>query len=243
MDKNDASRIVVVTGASKGIGAQIARKLEAQGYSILGVSRKRPATGAWAAGYVECDLADEESVVRLIQELGHVDRVWGLVNCAGVGKGGAIEDLSLDDFRSVFMINTFVPAMVAQAVTSQMVDGGRIVNICSNVMHGKPYRSVYGSSKAALAAMTKTWALELASRNITVNAISPGPVDTELFRRRHPQGSAAETEVTAKIPLERIATTEDVAYIAAMLMSTDAGYVTGQIVTVDGGATIGAGPA
>jgi NAD(P)-dependent dehydrogenase (short-subunit alcohol dehydrogenase family) len=115
---------------------------------------------------------------------------------------------------------------------------GKIVNIASRAIFGVKNRSSYAAAKSALVGLTKTWALELAEYNINVNAVAPGPVNTELFRKTRPIGSIEEQEVLQEIPLKRIGKPEDIANMVAFLISDDSNFVTGQILCVDGGGSI-----
>jgi len=117
---------------------------------------------------------------------------------------------------------------------------GRIVNVTSLTTLGTPERTPYAASKAALETCTRIWAGELASTGITVNAVSPGPIETELFRERSSAGSEREARFLESIPLHRVGTPAEIAHVITMLLHEDAGYMTGQIVRVDGGGSIGA---
>jgi NAD(P)-dependent dehydrogenase (short-subunit alcohol dehydrogenase family) len=115
---------------------------------------------------------------------------------------------------------------------------GRIVNICSRVVHGGSDRTSYAAAKSALLGCTRTWALELAPYGITVNAVSPGPIETELFRANHPVGSEAEQRSLSSIPLGRFGQAAEVAAAVTFLLSDEAAYITGQNLGVDGGGSL-----
>jgi NAD(P)-dependent dehydrogenase (short-subunit alcohol dehydrogenase family) len=116
---------------------------------------------------------------------------------------------------------------------------GRIVNISSVTVLGFPERTSYAATKAALVSFTRTWALELATTGITVNAIAPGPIETDMFRTNNPVGSPGEARYLAIIPMQRLGRPADVAAATAFLVSRDAGFITGQTLFVDGGASVG----
>lgn len=230
-------RRCIVTGATRGIGHAICEALAGE-YDIVGLARTRPK--GWAGDFIECDLSSFAGIEHACAAISSYDHVWGLVNNAGIGAADSIGEIRLETLQQVFTINAFAPAMLASSVSMRMNDGGRIMNVCSSAMLGKPERTAYGSSKAALASMTRTWALELAPRGITVNAVSPGPIETELFRDRNPKGSPGEQSALAASPMHRLGTPAQVAALVRLLMDPCADYTTGQIVGVDGG--ISAGP-
>jgi NAD(P)-dependent dehydrogenase (short-subunit alcohol dehydrogenase family) len=116
---------------------------------------------------------------------------------------------------------------------------GRIVSISSRAALGKELRTVYSATKAALHGMTKTWALELGAHGITVNAVGPGPIDTELFRRVNPADSPRTKAIIEGIPVKRLGTPEDIAHAVASLLDERAGFITGQVLYVCGGMTVG----
>jgi NAD(P)-dependent dehydrogenase (short-subunit alcohol dehydrogenase family) len=115
---------------------------------------------------------------------------------------------------------------------------GRIVNVSSLVTLGMPERTAYGAAKAALEACTRIWAGELATTGITVNAVAPGPVETELYRQRSPEGSPRESEMLSRIPMGRVGQPREIAHTICHLLDDDAAYLTGQIIRVDGGGSV-----
>jgi len=234
-DPLDASPKCVVIGASGAIGSAVAQLMVAEGFEVIGLSRLRPTD--WSGRYIECDLSDPDSVIAvksLLSSLG----VQAVVNAAGIGMSDSISSLDFDTMSRGFTTNVFGPATVVAALAVGMSEGGTIVNVCSNVMSGRPDRNTYASSKAAVAALTRCWALDLAPRRVRVNAVSPGPVESPLFRKRRPVDSDAEREALRRIPLGRLLQPSEVASVVLFLSSAQSGTMTGQILTVDGGETI-----
>lgn len=238
-------KVALVTGASYGIGFAIAEGMAKAGATIVfndirqelvdkGLAAYREA-GVEAHGYV-CDVTDEDAVQAMVkqiaQEVGVIDI---LVNNAGITKDGLLMMMKPEDFDAVIAANLRGTFLCMKAVARQMVKQryGRIVNLSSVVgLRGNAGQVNYAASKAGVIGMTKSLAKELAGRNITVNAVAPGFIDTDM--------TAALTE-TAKnaalgsIPMGRMGTPENVAKAVAFLAGEDAGYITGQVLAVDGG--------
>lgn len=129
------------------------------------------------------------------------------------------------------MTQAFVAAMKARRE-------GRVINVCGHLGLGSSGHTSYGAAKLGLIACTRTWALELASYNITVNAVSPGPVETEAFRAAHPAGSQEEQQLLAGVPMRRFAQPEEIAAAVTFLLGNEAGFITGQVLGVDGGYSV-----
>lgn len=227
----------IVTGASRGIGASICKSLMDAKFDVIAVSRTAPDTKV--SRFIKCDFKSESSVADLCLELKNHGSLWALVNNAGVGFADSISSVNSDDMSRLFQVNVFAAAQLAKAASASMKDGGRIVNVGSVAGLGQAERQSYSASKATIMAMTRSWALDLASQSITVNCVNPGPVSTEVFREKYPQGSEGEKRYIEATPLGRIATTSDVASLVKFLISSESRHITGQNLFVDGGMSIG----
>jgi 3-oxoacyl-[acyl-carrier protein] reductase len=235
-------RTVVITGASKGIGRALADRLAAEGHQVIGMARHADPT--FPGELITVDLADAGATQAVVEELAARKRIDGIVNNVGVVRPQPLGEVSLADLAQVLDLNLRPALQIVQGVlpTMQAAQFGRIVNVSSLTVLGVSQRTSYAAAKAALISFTRTWALELATSGITVNAIAPGPTETELFRANSPPGSAGEARFLAIVPMRRLARPTEIAASIAFLLSEEAGFITGQTLFVDGGASIGKSP-
>jgi NAD(P)-dependent dehydrogenase (short-subunit alcohol dehydrogenase family) len=164
-----------------------------------------------------------------------------LVNNVGVSHAAPLEETSLEDFDRIMRINTRSAVQCTKAVLAGMREArfGRIVNLASRAIVGMPALTAYGASKAAIAGLTRTWAMELASDAITVNAIAPGPIDTDMFRAVNPPGSTGDQMIRGTIPVGRLGEPADIANAASYFLDARSSFTTGQVLFVCGGMSIG----
>ena len=236
----------LVTGGSRGIGRAIVLRLATQGADVAFTYKGNAAAAADTAAAVEAlgrralsvqgdvrDIETAESVVKAtLEAFGKVDI---LVNNAGITRDDLIMRMSAEAWREVLETNLFGAFYMLKAVTRPMLKAkrGRIVNITSvSGQAGQMGQANYSSAKAGLIGLTKAAARELASRSITVNAVAPGFVLTELTQDLP---EALQAEITSRTPLGRFGTPEEIAQAVAFLASDDAAYITGQVLAVDGG--------
>lgn len=230
----------VVTGASSGIGEAIARRLLEEGCSAVALQRRPPRIRHERLLFREVDLADPAAAQQAGAEIAARHAVRYLVNNAGANRPGLLEQASVDDLDYAYALNVRAAMILIQAFAPGMraAKFGRIVNMASRAVLGKTGRTVYSAAKAGLIGMTRTLCLELAGDGITVNAVAPGPVATELFDNGHPVGSEKRKRVIDSIPVRRVGTPDDVARTVAFLLAPDSGYITGQTVFVCGGTSV-----
>lgn len=241
-------RLVLVTGASSGIGAEIARAAAARGAELILVARGREAleslAGELRAGGTEvtvrpADLADASEVDALGRELIDSGRVPDvLVNNAGAGQVGASETLALEDWQRIIDLDLTAPFRCAQAAARPMLAAGRgvIVNISSLTGHiGLARRAAYTAAKHGLEGLTKTLGVEWARHGVRVMSVAPAYVDTELLAATSRAGGFTLDDVARRTPMGRLAEPREVARVVAFLASDEASFLTGSSVRVDGG--------
>lgn len=236
-----ADNPVLVTAASRGIGRGIATRLTNDGYQVINLDRDQPAALLSGETFIRVDLADPLATATALAEVVAQHAPVRLVNNAGIVLPAALEDVSFEDLQTVVSLNLRCAIQCAQALLPAMKAAGfgRIVNVSSRAALGKELRTVYAATKAGLHGMTRTWALELAAHGITVNAVGPGPIGTALFHEANPPDSPKTRAIIDGVPVKRLGTPEDIAHAAAFLLDERAGFVTGQVLYVCGGMTVG----
>ncbi|MGD9829156.1 MAG: SDR family oxidoreductase [Hyphomicrobiaceae bacterium] len=233
--------VTLVTGVSRGIGLATARRLAADGHHVIGLSRSAPPAGT-PCEFHEADLADAAGTDALLREITGRHQITGLVNNAGVPVPDKAGEVTLDGFAQVIAVNLRAALQCMQACLPAMraAKYGRIVNISSRAALGKAERNVYAASKAGIIGLTRTWALELGADGITVNAVAPGPVVTELYERNNSEELIRRT--AEAMPLRRLGRPVDIASVIAFFMGPDSSFVTGQTLYACGGMSVGQAP-
>jgi 3-oxoacyl-[acyl-carrier protein] reductase len=241
---NLSGRVALVTGASRGIGRAIATRLAAAGAHVVAAARGDNAKGTadaireagGSAESIGLDVTDaagvDAAVAGIMAGKGRIDI---LVNNAGITRDTLMLRMKRDDWDAVIQTNLTAAFTSVQAVLKPMIKqrSGRIINITSVVgQSGNAGQANYAASKAGLIGFTKALALEVASRNVTVNAVAPGLIDTDMTRAI---AEGAHEEWAARIPLKRLGTPDDVANAVVFLASDEAAYITGHVLAVNGG--------
>ncbi|OLT28745.1 short-chain dehydrogenase [Actinomadura sp. CNU-125] len=232
-----AGRTAVVTGGGSGIGKAICDRLSADGYNVAALDLD-PSAAAFGQAADVTDRAQVDKALDVVRE--HFGPVTVLVNAAGLDGFKRFADLSFEAWQRVINVNLHGVFHCVQAVLPDMTEAGwgRIVNISSSsAQSGQQYMAHYVSSKSAVNGLTKALALELGPAGITVNAVPPGFIDTPMLRKAEGRGLLGGTvdDHIARTPVRRVGRPEDIAATCAFLVSEEAGYITGQIVGVNGG--------
>ena len=238
--------VAVITGGTRGIGKQIALELAQNGYDIATNYRTENDDLKDLINQVEelgvkintykCDVSNfentEEFIKNVISDFGKIDV---LINNAGITKDGLLMRMKKEDFEDVIDVNLVGTFNITRNVIPYMIKakGGRIVNISSVVgVSGNAGQTNYSASKAGIIGFTKSLAKEVASRNILVNAVAPGFIETNMTDVLKQE---VKDEIAKNIPLKRMGTPQDVANVVKFLASEDSSYITGQVISVDGG--------
>lgn len=197
-----------------------------------------------APGVLQADLADEAVTRERGEQLARKFNVTALVNNAGATRPGTIDTQTVADLDYVVGLTLRATMQLTQACLPSLraCGHGRIVNMASRAALGKTERIAYSAVKAGLVGMTRTMAMELGADGITVNAVAPGPIATELFRQSNPEGAPRTQKIIDSIVVKRIGTPEDVARAALFFLAPENGFVTGQVLYVCGGTTLGLAP-
>jgi len=239
--QNEKSKTALVFGGSRGIGAAAVERLAREGFAVAFTYVSRPdsaealverltAAGSKALA-IQADSADPAAIRAAVEQTAaHFGGLDAVVVNAGILRMGPIEAVSLEELDQMLAINVRGVFLAIQAAAAHLPEGGRIITIGSNtaVRTGYPGTSVYQFTKAAVAAMVKGIALDLAPRGITVNNVQPGPIDTDM-------NAGAIEMLAGKSPMRRVGSPAEIAGLIAYLAGAESGYMTGESVTIDGG--------
>jgi 3-oxoacyl-[acyl-carrier protein] reductase len=237
-------RNVLVTGGSRGVGLAIAQKLAADGFRVFALARsesgalKAAVAAQPAIGFVPFDLSEVEKIAELVRDLKtEHGPFYGLVNNAALGTDGLLSNMHNADIERLVRLNTLSPIILTKyAARAMMTTGeGRIVNISSIVAeHGAGGLSVYAATKASLLGFTRSLARDMGKLGVTVNAVAPGFMTTEMTKSMN---DAQRDKIVRRSALRRLVDVDDVAHAVSYLMSDGARNVTGTVLTVDAGTT------
>jgi hypothetical protein len=238
------TQVTLVTGGSAGIGRAICEAMLEQGRSVVNLDYRLPEWSHPALTSLQADLTDEAQTRQRGAEIAERFAITALVNNAGATRPGTIDTQTVADLDYVVALHFRATMLLTQAALPSLraCGQGRIVNIASRAALGKTERIAYSATKAGLLGMTRTMAMELGADGITVNAVAPGPIATELFMKSNPPDAPRTRKIIDSIVVKRIGEPADVARAALFFLSPDNGFVTGQVLYVCGGTTLGLAP-
>lgn len=235
------SNVAIVTGGSAGIGRAICEDLLARGYEVVSLARRRTDIDHPKLHSIEVDLADRTATAEAARELVRRFEVTTVVHNAGVIRPALLPEVKLDDLDALVELHLGCAIQLVQAALPAMRQSkfGRVILLSSRAALGAQTRTAYSATKAGMLGMARTWALELAADGITVNVVAPGPIHTDMFYDVIPAGSERERQLAASIPVRRVGEPGDVARAVAFFADAENSFVTGQVLYVCGGASLG----
>jgi 3-oxoacyl-[acyl-carrier protein] reductase len=235
-------KTVVVTGGSVGIGAALVARFLADGFDVIAVQRRAVADQPKLKN-ISVDLLDPMATADAAQAIAARFQVTHLVHNAGMIRANPVEQTSAADLAALSQLHLGVALTLTQAILPAMKAQkfGRIVLMSSRAANGLQTRTVYSATKSGMVGMARTWAMELGGHGITVNVVAPGPIGgTEMFHEVMPVGDPRIAALAANIPVKRIGTPDDVVNAVMFFAAPSSGFVTGQLLYVCGGASLGA---
>ena len=230
----------IVTGGSAGIGLAVVRQLLDKDYEVVSLDMQPPGMKHPKLEHVELDLTNALATERFSEKIKNQD-ITTIIHNAGVIRPAPLAEVKLQDLNALVNLHLSAAVLLVQAALPAMKAAkfGRVVLVSSRAVLGLPTRTAYSATKAGMLGMARTWALELAPFGVTVNVVAPGPVKTANFHSIIPEDPAAVAKVEAAIPVKRLGQPEDVARAVLFFADRDAGFVTGQVLYVCGGTSVG----
>jgi 3-oxoacyl-[acyl-carrier protein] reductase len=231
----------VVTGTSSGIGLDLATRMLDRGWRVIGLSIDKTELRHDRFEGIVVDLLDEKRTAAAAQDIATRHAVTHLIHNAGLVWPNLLEAVKPEDIDGLARLHLTSPMILTQALLPAMRRRhfGRIVFVSSRAAMGVPTRTAYSATKAAIHGMARTWALELGPDGITVNVVAPGPILTDNFWSIVPKDSERQQKIADQLPVRRIGTVEDVSRAVLFFAEPEAGYLTGQVLFVCGGASLG----
>lgn len=241
MSQANVKKTAVVTGGSAGIGRAICENLLEGGWNVVSLARRKSDLAHSRMHSLEVDLSDRQATAQAAAELTQKFEVSTIVHNAGVIRAALLPDVKLTDLDALVDLHLGCAIQLLQAALPGMKAAhyGRVVLLSSRAALGLATRTNYSATKAGMMGMARTWALELAPEGITVNVVAPGPIRTDMFYDVVDEGSEKEKAIAAGIPVKRLGESVDVARAVRFFAEPDNSFVTGQVLYVCGGTSVG----
>jgi 3-oxoacyl-[acyl-carrier protein] reductase len=234
--------VAIVTGGSSGIGAAICQQLIKADYEVISLALRKPEWAHPALHAIEVDLTDTRAATEAASDVARRFAVSHVIHNAGVIRANLLADVRQNDLQELTQLHLGAAVLIVQAMLPGMRQRafGRIVLISSRAALGLQARTVYAATKAGMIGMARTWALELGPLGITVNVVAPGPIqDTDMFREVIPEGDPRETALAKAIPVGRLGRSDDVGRAVLFFADPENSFVTGQVLYLCGGSSLG----
>jgi NAD(P)-dependent dehydrogenase (short-subunit alcohol dehydrogenase family) len=233
--------VAVVTGGSAGIGKAVVERLLEEDFEVVSLDVAPSPIRSKKLQEKRVDLTDVEATRRAAEEIAKTHQVTTVIHSAGVIRPALLPEVKLEDVNALVNLHLSAAILLTQAALPAMKAAGygRVVLVSSRAVLGLPTRTAYSATKAAMLGMARTWALELAPQGVTVNVVAPGPIETANFYSVVPQGSPQVERIAQAIPVKRLGQPDDVARAVLFFAHRDAGFVTGQVLYVCGGTSVG----
>jgi 3-oxoacyl-[acyl-carrier protein] reductase len=230
---------VLITGGSAGIGLAIVQQLVERGEEVISLDLKPGPSQK--TQHVSVDLTDAKATEQAAREIARSHPITTLIHNAGTIRPALLPEVKLDDLNALVNLHLSAAVILLQASLPAMKAAGygRVVLVSSRAVLGLPTRTAYSATKAGMLGMARTWALELAPQGITVNVVAPGPIETDNFHSIVPRGSPQVEKIAQSIPLKRLGQAGDVARAVLFFADRQNGFVTGQVLYVCGGTSVG----
>ncbi len=238
---SDKAMVTIVTGGSAGIGLKICEDIAATGQIVISLARRAPQIDNKNFLFREVDLADRQACGEVAAELVQQYPITRIVHNAGIIRPALLEDATLDDLDYLSQLHLGSMMQLTQAALPYMkeVGFGRIIGISSRGALGMTTRSNYAATKSGMFGLLRSWSLELAPFGITANCVAPGPIETDMFYEIATGGEEQKKQIESGIPMQRLGQAADVSHAVNLFLSEQAGFITGQVLYVCGGTSIG----
>src|SRR5690242_10528118 len=231
----------IVTGGSAGIGRAIAQRLLDHGQDVVSLDVQPSGLAHPKLRHVHVDLTETEATRRVAADVARDHAVTTVIHNAGAIRPAPLSEVKLQDVNALVNLHVSAALLLVQAALPTMKDAGygRVVLVSSRAVLGLPTRTAYSATKSAMLGMARTWALELAPHGVTVNVVAPGPIKTANFHGLVPEGSPQVDRIIQSIPVKRLGQPDDVARAVMFFADRHSGFVTGQVLYVCGGTSVG----